>query len=149
MPAYNYFPTTYQPYQPTYYQPQVPQQVSQAPQQQLNSFQNTQSGMLWVGNEQEAMSYPVLPNCAVALWDSMKPIVYIKQADASGKPVLKAYELTERGINANASQQGAAYATKREIEEVSSDLESIKEEIKTIKKEMTSKRAKKEDDNDP
>ena len=104
--AYNYFPATYQPYHPSYYgyQPQMqqaPQQMSQ-PQVQgtqmplANQQPTIQSGILWVTSEQEAQAYPVAPNNAVALWDSSSPAVYIKQADASGKPVLKVYDLTER-----------------------------------------------------
>ena len=136
MPAYNYFPANYQPFPQTYYQPQVPQQMQQT--QQQNSFQNLQSGMLWVGSEQEALSYPVAPNNAVALWDSVKPVVYIKQADASGKPVLKAYDLTEKGLNATTSARSeesgkaTAYATKSEMEAVSREIEAVKEDLKQI-----------------
>ena len=32
------------------------------------------------------MGYLVAPNSAVALWDSNSPTIYLKQADASGKP---------------------------------------------------------------
>lgn len=85
MPAYPY----YQPYQ--YYQPmdqlgQLRQQYQQTPQQ----------SMVWVSGEQEAMSYLVAPNSAVALWDSTAPVIYLKQADASGKPSIKVYDLVER-----------------------------------------------------
>ena len=129
MPAYNYFPATYQPY---YY-----------PQQQQT---NTLSGILWVSNEQEAVSYPVAPNAAVALWDSSRPSVYIKQADASGKPTMKIYDLSERALNAS---QGASkdreskdieYATKSEMDAISRDFEALKDEIKTIKKEIAKPR---------
>ena len=70
-------------YQPNY-QPYYPQQQQQQT-----------SGILWVSSELEAQSFPVAPNNAVALWDSTKPAVYLKQADASGRPTLKAYTLTE------------------------------------------------------
>ena len=40
--------------------------------------------------------YPVAPNNAVALWDSSAPVIYLKQADASGKPSMKTYDLVER-----------------------------------------------------
>ena len=75
----------YLPYQP-YYQP----------------YQQ-QSGMLWVSNEQEAYTYPVAPNAAVALWDSSRPTVYIKQADASGRPTVKILDYTERTASASVS----------------------------------------------
>ena len=44
----------------------------------------------------EAANYPVAPNNAVTLWDSNSPVVYLKQADASGKPSMKTYDLVER-----------------------------------------------------
>lgn len=40
----------------------------------------------------------------VALWDSTAPVIYLKQADASGKPTTKIYDLVERiASNAPAS----------------------------------------------
>ena len=57
--------------------------------------QNGQS-MIWVNGEQEAFGYLVAPNSAVALWDSTAPVIYLKQADASGKPSMKTYDLVER-----------------------------------------------------
>lgn len=131
MPAYNYYPATYQPY---YY-----------PQQQQT---NTQNGILWVSNEQEAVSYPVAPNAAVALWDSSRPSVYIKQADASGKPTIKIYDLTERALNApqgvsrDRESKDIEYATKSEINAISRDFEALKEEIKILKKDIAKPRKK-------
>ena len=133
--AYNSFPVSYQPY----YQPQLQTQTN---------YQNTQSGILWVSNEQEAVSYPVAPNAAVALWDSSRPSVYIKQADASGKPTIKIYDLSERALNAS---QGASkdreskdmeYATKSEMDAISREFEALKDEIKTIKREIAKPRKK-------
>lgn len=72
----NYFPTGY--YQYPQYQPQ-----------------QTSNSIVWVGSEAEAQSYPVAPNNAVVLWDSSKASVYLKQADASGRPTFKAYDLVE------------------------------------------------------
>lgn len=134
MPAYNYFPATYQPY----YYPQVQQQQT-----------NNQSGILWVSNEQEAYSYPVAPNAAVALWDSSKPSVYIKQADASGKPTLKVYDLVERSQNAPAgveSQRGKdiPYALKSDMEALQADFNAIKGELKLLKAKAKKERV--EDD---
>ena len=69
-------------------QPQMPQPVPQNP--------VAQGGVQWVSGEQEARGYLIAPNSAVALWDSTAPTVYLKQADASGKPTLKIYDLVER-----------------------------------------------------
>lgn len=123
--AYNYgFPATYQsPYQQqpqSYYGYPQPAQMPNAQIPQVNLQTSTgpiQSGILWVANEQEAQAYPVAPNNAVALWDSTNPAVYIKQADASGKPVLKTYDLVER-------PQEAVSATERR-----GDVGSLRKEL--------------------
>lgn len=94
-----------------FYNPPMPDQLSQlrgvqnqpAPQnQQFPQFapqvqqSSPSNGILWVNGEQEAQNYLVAPNCAVALWDSLSPTIYLKQADASGKPTIKTYDLVER-----------------------------------------------------
>ena len=95
-----------------------------------------QSGMLWVSGEQEAFSYPVAPNAAVALWDSGKPTVYIKQADASGRPTLKILDYTERpqnaptGVSPAGGSNNTTYATKSDIERISQEIEAIKSKLK-------------------
>ena len=64
--------------------------MQQVPQQQAAP------SIVWVQNEMEAANYLVAPNSAVTLWDSNAPVVYLKQADASGKPSMKIYDLVER-----------------------------------------------------
>ena len=77
--------------------PQPLQNMQQPPQQN-----NTQ--IVWVPGGQAAFEYPVAPNSAVALWDSTAPVIYLKQADASGKPTTNGYDLVERiASNAPAS----------------------------------------------
>lgn len=96
--------TPYYPgYQPMYYQPPMADQLTQLRQQQFQPGpqmppQNPtgNQSMVWVSGEQEAMGYLVAPNSAVALWDSNSPTIYLKQADASGKPSIKVYDLVER-----------------------------------------------------
>lgn len=99
MPNYPYY---YQPYQPC--QPPMADQLTQLRQQQYQPMQNqqfqqqapTSPSIVWVQNEMEASNYLVAPNSAVTLWDSNSPVVYLKQADASGKPSMKIYDLVER-----------------------------------------------------
>ena len=96
MPNYPYY---YQPYQP--YQPPMADQLMQLRQNQYQPNmqqvpQQTQSSMIWVSSEQDAFNYLIAPNSAVTLWDSNAPVVYLKQADASGKPSMKIYDLVER-----------------------------------------------------
>lgn len=142
MPPINYYPTY--PYGGYQYLPQVPQvqpipQYSQAPTAQTAQIS---TGILWVGNEQEAINYPVAPNNAVALWDSSNPVIYLKQADAAGKPNIKVYDLKERIDPANEpAKPSVSYAEKTE-------LESLKTELKNIKKELTALKRKQEDEDD-
>lgn len=92
---YNYFPATYQPYQQSYYNPQMTQNQ---PLQQTAPAQpnNAPSSIIWINGINEAATYPVAPNNAVALWDSSAPTIYLKQADPSGKPTIKIFDLVER-----------------------------------------------------
>lgn len=101
MPAYNNYTPMYQPYynpyqyqQPMVQQPQMVQQ--QQPTQTMPNFQSSNPNMIWVKNRDAAMIFPVAPNNAVALWDENDAAVYLKQADASGKPTMKTYDLVER-----------------------------------------------------
>ena len=96
MPNYPYY---YQPYQP--YQPPMADQLMQLRQNQYQPNmqqvpQQAAPSIVWVQNEMEAANYLVAPNSAVTLWDSNAPVVYLKQADASGKPSMKIYDLVER-----------------------------------------------------
>lgn len=93
--------------------------------------QAQQPSMLWVTCEQEARNYMVAPNVGVALWDSSAPRVYLKQADASGRPLFKAYDLVER-VEAPASipaaSQSAAgnYVTRKEFDELAAAVREMK-----------------------
>ena len=95
MPAYTPYYGTYMPnFYPGSYQ-QTPPPVQQTTQQYQTPLTN-QNGIIWVPNEQAANDYLVAPNSAVTLWNSNAPVVYLKQADASGKPSMKVYDLVER-----------------------------------------------------
>ena len=128
----------YSGYQPMYYQPPMPDQLAQLRGQQfqppmqgpqmppVQSQQNGQS-MVWVNGEQEAMGYLVAPNSAVALWDSNSPTIYLKQADASGKPSIKIYDLVERTSGPRTPQQatGTEFATKVELQALAARLDAL------------------------
>ena len=121
---YQYYPT-YQPYQ---YQPPVPDHLAQLRQQYQPQQQQGQS-IVWVSGEQEAMGYLVAPNSAVALWDSTQPVIYLKQADASGKPSIKIYDLVERTaartpVN-NANTLKVEYVTRDEFNALAAKFEAL------------------------
>lgn len=131
----NYFPTNYYPFpQQTFYQPQIQQPQMQTP---LNAQQ-----IIWVNNEAEAQAYPVAPNNAVALWDSQKAAIYLKQADATGKPTFKAYDLVEH-VNVEAVQDPKPIETpisKEDLDNVKALQGKIDELIGVIKLDMDSRK---------
>ena len=98
--AFPYYPNYQNPYMNSYYPIfQQQNQAQQMPQQQQpQSFNQTvpQTSMIWVSGEREAQMYPVAPNNAVTLWSQTESVVYVKQADATGKPTIKVYDLVER-----------------------------------------------------
>lgn len=132
--AFNYYPMyTYPQY------PQYPQQYQQQQQPQT-------TGILWVGSEAEAQSYPVAPNNAVALWDSTKPAVYLKQADASGKPTMKTYQLSEYAAKTDPLDREANYVHKEDLDEMQTAIAALKAELKTIKRELKKKEVDTDDE---
>lgn len=142
MATYNYYPANYQPayYQPfgNYY-PQNYQQMPQPVQNQQQSNQQQTTGILWVSSELEAQAYPVAPNNAVALWDSTKPAIYLKQADASGKPVMKVYQLSERTETPQVKQDAPEYkvsdlALKSDLAALEAVIATLKDEVKSLKR---------------
>lgn len=142
MPNYPYY---YQPYQP--YQPPMADQLMQLRQNQYQPNmqqvpQQQSPSIVWVQNETEAVNYLVAPNSAVTLWDSNAPVVYLKQADASGKPSMKIYDLVERSQRpAQAPQTPAVeYAPLSRLEALEArlnELTAVKEAPKAAKKTTT------------
>lgn len=116
----------YQPY-PSY-QPPVPDQLAQLRQQQYQPPMQQaaqQPSIQWVSSERAAYEYLVAPNSAVALWDSSAPVVYLKQADASGKPSMKIYDLVERTAQAPEARPGVEYVTRQEFEALAARLDAL------------------------
>ena len=85
--------------QPVIQGPQMPQQPQQLP-PNIGAMPPTggpqNSGIIWVSGKGEADGYLVAPNSAVALWDANNPVIYLRQADSTGKPSTKVYDLVER-----------------------------------------------------
>lgn len=122
------------PYYGNPYMSPMQDNLAQLRQQQMQAIppmpQNPlpQSGVQWVSGEQEARSWMVAPNAAVALWDSTAPTVYLKLADASGKPTLKVYDLVERLASAPDTQKAptAEYVTRKEFDALAALVGEIK-----------------------
>lgn len=115
--AYNYYqPMGY----PMYNQPQ--QLPSPQPQLQMQQAAYANTGIVWVNDYNEAAMYPIAPNAAVALWDKNSPCIYLKQADSTGKPGLKIYDLVERKPQASGD---ARFATVEALERLSKTVDGI------------------------
>ena len=104
------------------YQP-APQMPAYQPQPQQPQNQS----IIWIPNEQAANDFIVAPNNAVTLWDMNAPVVYVKKADASGKPTMTTYDLVERAQAAPApaaprKDMSEEYVTRREFEELVAKL---------------------------
>ena len=123
-------------YQNPYYPQPMPDNLMQMRQQQMMPPapppvpQNpvATGGVQWVSSEQEARGYLIAPNSAVALWDSSAPTVYLKQADASGKPTLKIYDLVERAETPRTAPQekGVEFVTREEFDRLAALVGEIK-----------------------
>ena len=104
-------------------QPQIQPQMPQAPQNPV-----AQSGVQWVSGEQEARNWMIAPNAAVALWDSSAPTVYLKQADASGKPSLTIYDLVERAETPRTAHAAdpVKFVTREEFDALAAVVDGMK-----------------------
>lgn len=123
-------------YQNPYYPQPMPDNLMQMRQQQMPMMQTPQApqnpiaqgGVQWVSGEQEARNWIIAPNAAVALWDSTAPTVYLKQADASGRPTLKIYDLVERAEAPRTAPQekGVEFVTRKEFDALAALVGEIK-----------------------
>lgn len=128
------------PYYPPPMQDNLAQLRQQPMMQQPQVQPGQQGGVQWVGSEMEARNFLIAPNSAVALWDSSAPRVYLKQADASGKPSLQAYDLVERAETPTDAPNVAAvsYVTRTEFDELAAtvrELRGKKEKKRRIEEE--------------
>jgi len=133
----------YTPYgwQNPYYAQPMPDNLSQLRQQQMPPMmapqppQNpvAQSGVQWVSGEQEARNWMIAPNAAVALWDSSAPTVYLKKADASGKPSLTIYDLVERAETPRTASTAdpVKFVTREEFDALAAVVDGMKGKKKT------------------
>lgn len=127
-PFYNYYNNPYQPVGFNPYLQNIPQQNSQPIQQ---------SSIVWVNGVQDAQMYPIAPNAAVALWEKTGKTIYLKQADATGKPTITIYDLVERvSTNEQSEATGVSYATKDDLVEVANIVSSVKTDIDAMKADL-------------
>lgn len=94
------------------------------------------SGVIWVSGKEEADKWPIAFGCAVALWDANNPVIYLRQADSTGKPSTKVYDLVERTDNPAPQQSTpqidmSRYVTIDQLEEILS--ERLKKSVRQTK----------------
>lgn len=116
------------------------------------------SGILWVNSERDAVEYPVAPNSAVALWDANSPVVYLKKADASGKPDTEIYDLVKRNAAQTTPQPVQAsqipqveYVTIERFNTLAARYDEIAAELEALKNrphKCASAKKQKEDEDD-
>lgn len=128
-------PYVYQ--QPIYNQPPMPPmqepqmqmrpQYQPTPQMQYPQQAQQNQSIIWVPNEKAANDFIVAPNNAVTLWDMNAPVVYVKKADASGKPDMKTYDLVERVATPTAPQNApqAEYVTRKDLADLAARVAAL------------------------
>ena len=103
-------------------------------QQQATAQQIQQSGIIWVqGGLAEAEQYPLAPNSAVALWDAKAPVIYVKQADATGRATIRILDTKERGNQAE--EEKAVQSNLATREDIAAVLSSVQHIADLLKKE--------------
>ena len=130
-------PYVYQ--QPIYSQPpMMPMQEQQMRPQYQPQYQPQQNqSIIWVPSEKAANDYIVAPNNAVTLWDMNAPVVYVKKADASGKPDMKTYDLVERVQAATPpvaprTEPMMEYVTRKDFDELAAKVAALS--VKPVRK---------------
>lgn len=157
MPSYNpYMPVSYgynNPYMTPQYsmnpnlqmQPmshiQQPQMQMGAPTQEQAPPVSSPASIIWVANERAALEYPVIANSAVALWDQSAPVIYLKKADASGKPTTQIFDLVER-VDRSQNDVGthpvdlSIYASKNDMASLAGVVSKLSKDIDAMKEEL-------------
>lgn len=92
-----------------------------------------QDGFKWINSEKEALEYFVEPNHAVALWNANEPVVYLKQADTTGKPTIKTYDLVERVTAESTEMKPSDYVTKEDMSALVGVIKNMQTDIQSMK----------------
>lgn len=72
----------------------------QVPQGQQNN------SIVWVQGEEGAKAYPIAPGNTVLLMDSESPVIYLKRADLSGRPMqMEIYDMVRRDPNQTSNNE--------------------------------------------
>lgn len=102
-----------------------------------NSQPIMQNGLIWVDGINDVNQFPVAPNNTVRLWHKTKPIVYYKTADASGRPVIEAYDLHKRtDLDDSEPEKQTEYALKSDLASFASAVSGINQMVAALKTDV-------------
>lgn len=147
-----------QPMQTPIQQPiqQMPMQtpIQQIPMVQQMPTVQPSDDRIWVQGEAGAKAYFVAANATVVLWDTESPTLYIKSADATGKPLdMDIIDLSRRAKNIPTMPQnsptehkctcGDKFVLKKDFEALESEISALREELNEIKAKPKTKSMKK------
>ena len=129
-------------------------QYQQMPMQPVQQPIQSNGGLIWVDNEEQAKNYLVAPNNVVPMFDKSSSAMYIKSSDGAGMPTFKKYKLIdvdeEMPKNAPTTHKctcGDKFATKEQLNAVEgkiNDILTMYEELKEKQTTKTTKSVKKE-----
>lgn len=136
-------------YKGQYQQMPMQQSMMQQPIQQMPIQSN--GGLIWVDNEEQAKNYLVAPNNVVPMFDKNSPQMYIKSADGAGMPTFKKYKLTDFEDADNAPKTpvehkctcGDKFVLIKDFQALQSEFEALRSEWETLKEKPKAKTAKK------
>lgn len=136
-------------YKGQYQQIPMQQPMMQQPVQQMPIQSN--GGLIWVDDEEQAKNYLVAPNNVVPMFDKNSSQMYIKSADGAGMPTFKKYKLMDFEEADNAPKTpvehkctcGDKFVLKKDFQALQSEFESLRGEWETLKEKPKAKTAKK------
>lgn len=120
-------------YAPSYNYQSMLQTQSQAQAQPHEDFK-------WVKSEKEVDDWYVEPNHAAAFWHSEEPVLYLKQADTTGKPTIRTFDLVERlpATEEKQEEPEVKYVTESDfcsvVKEMTDAFSQFKKEIEALQK---------------
>ncbi len=131
-------------------------QYQQMPMQPIQQPIQSNGGLIWVDNEEQAKNYLVAPNNVVPMFDKGSSAMYIKSSDGAGMPTFKKYKLIdvdeETPKNTPTTHKctcGDKFATKEQLNALEgkiNDILAMYEELKDKQMPKTTKPTKKEDE---
>ena len=126
-------------------------QYQQMPMQPIQQPIQSNGGLIWVDNEEQAKNYLVAPNNVVPMFDKSSSAMYIKSSDGAGMPTFKKYKLTDFEEVANAPKTptehkctcGYKFVLKKDFQALQSEFEALRSELDELKSKPKGKATKK------